>query len=120
MRPELTEKQKGEDTMLNRCLVTVKAKEPLREWLLSLPDPCDETIENINNDPSAYLLPEFDDDEERDRILKEYFPLIFEDQLFAWWIQTEDWPQNRNFKMFKNGLMLSFILLLRTLWTTLW
>jgi hypothetical protein len=94
--------------MLNRCLVTVKAKEPFREWLLSLPNPCDETIDEINDDPSAYLLPEFDDDEERDRILQEYFPMIFEDQLFAWWIQAEDWPQNRNFQMFKKWFDVEF------------
>ena len=94
--------------MLNRCLVIVTAKKPFREWLLSLPDPCDETIDEINDDPSAYLLPEFDDDEERDWILKEYFPMIFEDQLFAWWIQAEDWPQNRNFKMFKKWFDVEF------------
>jgi hypothetical protein len=94
--------------MLNRCLVIVTAKKPFREWLLSLPDPCDETIDEINDDPSAYLLPEFDDDEERDWILKEYFPMIFEDQLFAWWIQAEDWPQNSNFKMFKKWFDVEF------------
>jgi hypothetical protein len=94
--------------MLNRCLVIVTAKKPFRGWLLSLPNPCDETIDEINDDPSAYLLPEFDDDEERDRILQEYFPMIFEDQLFAWWIQAEDWPQNRNFQMFKKWFDVEF------------
>ena len=94
--------------MLNRSLVTVKAKEPFREWLLSLPDPCDETIEEINEDSSAYLLSEFEDDKQRDRILKESFAMIFEDQLAAWWTRESDWPQNRNLQMFKKWFAVEF------------
>ena len=94
--------------MLNRSLVTVKAKEPFREWLLSLPDPCDETIERINEDSPAYLLPEFEDDKQRDRILKESFAMIFEDQLADWWTREDDWPQNRDLKMFKKWFSVEF------------
>jgi hypothetical protein len=55
--------------MLNRSLVIVRAKEPFRGWLLSLPDSCEETIEEINEDSSVYLLPEFEDDKQRDTML---------------------------------------------------
>lgn len=51
--------------MLNRSLVIVKAKEPLRQWLLSLPDPCDHSLAEINKDPAAYLLLECEDEKHR-------------------------------------------------------
>ncbi len=94
--------------MLNRSLVIVRAKEPFREWLLSLPDFCDETIEEINKDSSAYLLPEFEDDKQRDTMLKKFFAMIFEDQLAAWWTQEDDWPQKRNLHMFKKWFDVEF------------
>lgn len=87
--------------MLNRSLVTVKAKEPLRQWLLSLPDPCDHSLEQINEDPAAYLLPVYEDDNHRDRIIKKFFVLIFEYQLAEWWTREEDWPAKRDFRTFK-------------------
>ncbi len=56
--------------MVNRGLVIATAKEPFREWLLSLPDPTDVSLEEINEDRTAYLIPEFEDDAQRDRILR--------------------------------------------------
>ena len=48
--------------MVNRSVVIAIAKEPFREWLLSLPVPCDDTLEEINEDRTAYLIPEHEDD----------------------------------------------------------
>ena len=48
--------------MIDRCVVTVKAKEPFLEWLKGLPDPCDFTLDVVNHDTSAYLLPDYEDD----------------------------------------------------------
>jgi hypothetical protein len=94
--------------MLNRGLVIVRAKEPFREWLLSLPDSCDETIEEINEDSSVYLLPEFEDDKQRNTMLKKFFAMIFEDQLAAWSTQEDDWPPKRNLQMFKKWFDVEF------------
>lgn len=87
--------------MVNRGLVIVLAKEPFREWLQSLPDPCDMSLEEINEDSTAYLVPEFEDDKERDRVLKKFYEMIFEDQLACWWTSEKDWPQQRDLR---NGL----------------
>jgi len=87
--------------MVNRGLVIATAKEPFREWLLSLPDPSDVSLEEINEDRTAYLIPEFEDDDQRDRILRKLFILIFEDQLTGWWTREEDWPQKRDLRTFK-------------------
>lgn len=89
--------------MLDRSLVVVRAREPLLHWLRSLPDPEDEstTLETLNEDPSAYLVPVYDDDEERDDILRQAYDIIFEDQLAGWWTAEADWPQERTFEMFQ-------------------
>ena len=66
--------------MLNRCVVVVKAKQPFMEWLRSLPDPADLTLDQINQDNTVYLLPDYERDSKQRQILRQYFDLIFEDQ----------------------------------------
>jgi len=38
--------------MLNRCVVTVKTKQPFLDWLKSLPDPADETLDGVTDVPA--------------------------------------------------------------------
>jgi hypothetical protein len=54
--------------MANRSILIVRTKQPVLDWLRSLPDPEDETttLEFINDDAPAYLLPEYANDRERD------------------------------------------------------
>jgi hypothetical protein len=87
--------------MLNRGLLVIKAKEPFRQWLLSLPDPDDFTIEEINDDSTAYLVPEFYDDKQRDKVLSKFCKIIFEEQLEGWWEDEKDWPVKRDLRTFK-------------------
>lgn len=94
--------------MVNRGLVIATAKEPFREWLLSLPDPTDVSLEEINEDRTAYLIPEFEDDGQRDRILRKFFVTIFEDQLADWWTKETDWPQKRDLRTFRKWFDLQF------------
>lgn len=94
--------------MVNRGLVIALAKEPFREWLQSLPEPCETSIEEINEDRTAYLVPEFEDDKGRDRVLKKFYEMIFEDQLADWWTREEDWPQQRDMRTFKKWFDLQF------------
>ncbi|HIJ90651.1 MAG: hypothetical protein OEV89_07775 [Desulfobulbaceae bacterium] len=94
--------------MVNRGLVLVIAKEPFREWLNSLPDPCDMTLEEINEDSTAYLLPEFEDDKQRDRVLGKFYEMIFEEKLADWWTREEDWPRKRDLRTFKKWFDLQF------------
>jgi hypothetical protein len=88
--------------MLNRTLLVVRAKQPLLDWLRSLPDPEDDstTLESINQDASAYLLPECCDDRERDALLRKVFRAVFDDQLNGWWTDEKHWPKKRAFPVF--------------------
>ena len=94
--------------MVNRGLVIVHAKEPFLEWLKTLPDPCDMTLTEINEDNTAYLIPEYEDDGQRDRVLKKFYDMIFQDQLAGWWTREEDWPQKRDLRTFKKWFDLQF------------
>ena len=86
--------------MINRSILIVKAKQPFRQWLQSLPDPANYTLEQINQDNAAYLLPQYDADDDRKKLLRRYFGLIFEEQLSSWWRDETDWPAQRDMKTF--------------------
>jgi len=94
--------------MLNRSVLIVKAKEPFRQWINSLPDPDGVTLEELNEDSTAYLIPEYDDDNQRDRILKKTFKDIFEEQLDGWWQDEKNWPVKRDFRTFKQWFDVEF------------
>jgi hypothetical protein len=66
------------------------------------------SLEEINEDRTAYLVPEFEDDKQRERVLRKFFTMIFEDQLADWWTREEDWPQQRDLRTFKKWFDLQF------------
>ena len=95
--------------MLNRSIIIIKAKEPFLNWLSSLPEPENKiTLDEINFDNSAYLLPEYEMDEEREEILADYYDIIFEDQLAGWWTDSANWPKTRDLSIFKEWFNIEF------------
>jgi hypothetical protein len=92
-----TEKQ---ITTVNRSLLILKAKEPCREWVASLPGKNKITIRDINTGCRVYLIPEFEDDQQKDAILEKIYANIFVEKLFQWCIDDVKWPQNRTFALF--------------------
>ncbi len=85
---------------VNRCVVIARVKQPFIDWLKSLPDSTDVTIDKVNVDSAAYLLPEYEETGHSLNILEHYFDIIFEEQLESWWTNEKDWPKNRDFKTF--------------------
>ena len=96
------------EQMINRCIVIVKVKEPFLQWLANLPDPTHSTAERVNRDNTAYLLPDYDNDAGEGKVLKQYYDIIFEEQLSGWWLDEKDWPKDRTFKMFKEWFDVEF------------
>ena len=94
--------------MVNRSVLIVRAKEPFREWLMSLPEPEDVSLRELNEDNSVYLIPEYEDDFEKDKVLKLIYKEIFEEQLEDWWRDEKDWPKNRNLSLFKKWFDVEF------------
>jgi len=94
--------------MLNRCLVTVSAKEPFLRWLQSLSDTDSVNLDEINSETTAYLLPDYEDDDGRQHLLAQYCNLIFEDQLAGWWTEEGDWPEKRDLVTFTRWFSVDF------------
>ena len=94
--------------MVNRSVLIVKKKEPFRQWVKSLPDPDDITLEELNEDTTAYLVPVCVDDDQRDRILRRIFKVIFEDRLNGWWLDENYWPVKRDLATFKQWFSVEF------------
>jgi len=88
--------------MINRCVIIVRAKQPFLDWLLSLPDMLDVSLDEINRDPKAYLLPFIDELSGQPALLEEFYEQIFEEQLAGWWTVEKDWPENRTIDLFLN------------------
>ncbi len=87
-------------TTVNRSLLIIKAKEPFRDWVASLPGKCKFTISDLNTGCKAYLIPEFEDNRQKDEILHQIHADIFAEKLFQYCIDDIKWPQNRTFALF--------------------
>jgi hypothetical protein len=96
--------------VIKRSLVVVKAKPPFLEWLRSLPDPArdDVTLGDVHDDSSVYLLPEWDDDKDRERLLRRHYARIFERELEGWWRLEDDWPKKRTLAVFEQWFEVEF------------
>lgn len=94
--------------MVSRSLMVVKVKEPFREWVNSVYPEDKLSLKDINDDTTAFLIPEYDDDHERDRVLKKFYKDIFEEQLSDWCTDSSTWPQKRTLALFKKWFDLEF------------
>ena len=93
---------------VNRSVIVVRAKEPFLQWINSLPDPGNFALDEVNRDSTAFLLPEYEDDSEMEKLLRCYYSFIFEEQLYDWWRDQDAWPQKRNLKIFKEWFDVDF------------
>jgi len=85
--------------MLNRALLIVRPGQPFLDWAAKLDD--SGLLPEVDGEQTAYLVPEFEDDAKRRRVLKLVYAEVFERELFAWHTDESDWPQDRTFAMFQ-------------------
>ena len=85
---------------INRCLVIVRPKQPFFDWVQSVDYDGELTLEEIREDPTAYLVPEFEDDFEQAEVFAACYDLIFEAELESWYTDPELWPEDRDLEMF--------------------
>lgn len=84
-----------EENYINRTAIIVKPLQPFVDWISNLyPENADEKFE-IN----TYLISEDVDDVEA--WLKKKYDTLFILELEAWHTNKKEWPQKRNYKMFK-------------------
>lgn len=87
---------------LNRSAVVVVPKQPFLDWLHRVDSSSAKlTLTDLGDDPSIYLLPEFDVEHELEECFKEACVEIFEDQLDGWYRARDRWPKDRSFGIFR-------------------
>jgi hypothetical protein len=86
---------------LNRSAVVVKPKQPFLDWLHAVdPTSLDLTLLDLVQEPTIYLIPECDPNEDVAEVLRELSEEIFEEQLAGWYADNSTWPPDRSFKVF--------------------
>jgi hypothetical protein len=86
----------------------VRVKEPFIDWLRGLPVPGDFSASSINQDNAAYLMPDIEDDEDRDMVIEKTYEMVFEEQLDGFWTDESDRPKERTLEMFHQWFEIDF------------
>ena len=86
---------------LNRSAILVKPKQAFLDWLHAAdPTSLELTLLDLVREPTIYLIPECDTNEEIAEVLSELCEDIFEEQLAGWYTDRSTWSPNRSFDVF--------------------
>jgi hypothetical protein len=89
--------------MLNRSAVIVKPRQPCLDWTRRDDNEglAETVFKTLHEEPTVYLLPEFEDPETQREVLEEFWPDLFEALLEGWSTDERSWPKNRTFETFQ-------------------
>lgn len=86
---------------LNRSALVVKPRQRFLDWLHTADSTSQGiTFLDVTEEPTMYLIPECDTDEDLADVLRELCEEIFEEQLESWYRDTSAWPQDRSYEVF--------------------
>lgn len=85
--------------MLNRAALIVRPAQPYLDWAAGLDD--SGILPDPEEEVTVYLIPEYEDDLEADKVLRRVYAEVFERELFGWCTDESQWPQHRTFVVFK-------------------
>jgi hypothetical protein len=90
--------------VINRTAVTVVGAKPYLDWTRQHDADFNKgnlTVARAKTYGSAFLLPEFELEEDVQEWVEENAPWLFEFQLAAWTDDESAWPESRDLKMFR-------------------
>jgi hypothetical protein len=94
----------GPPWWVNRQVVIVRAKQPFVEWINRIcateKEPTQFSLEQVNEDPHAFLIPHFECVEDSKEYLREMKPMLFEMLLDGWYRDPGLWPEDRTSEVF--------------------
>jgi len=96
---------------INRSAILIKGTKKFQEYLIATIGDItsgDKGIEEMNSDPTIYLIPEIDDEEMKNEILEEFCKDILENELSGWITDKKLWPRKRDFALFKEWFDITF------------
>jgi len=76
--------------MLNRTALIVRPAKPFMDWAKSLDD--SDVLPDVDGEQTVYLIPEFDDDEEAESVLRRAYGEAFARTLNGWHTDQTVWP----------------------------
>jgi hypothetical protein len=87
---------------LDRFIAIVRPHQPFLDWLNGVADfeSVDITLEQVQADCTALIIPEFDDQDEAVAFVYKLWEDLFEAELAAWTENRALWPQKRSIEMF--------------------
>ena len=87
---------------INRMVVVLRPRSPFVEWANALPDAGDLklSLDELNEDCTVFLIPDFPDGESALRHIKKIYDDIFVIELEGICLLEEWWPHKRTWKMF--------------------
>jgi hypothetical protein len=95
--------------VINRTAVTVIGAQPYIDWTRQQDADANKgslTVSRAKTYGTAYLLPEFELEEDLQEWVEDNATLIFEFQLGAWTEDESAWPENRDVKTFREWFRL--------------
>src|SRR5215469_15179554 len=95
--------------MVNRSAIVVRAVQPFLDWLHRVdPTSAQLTLEELRREPTIYLLPEWETEDEALEHLAEVSSEIFKEQLNGWYRVPSAWPEDRELNAFLRWFDCSF------------
>jgi hypothetical protein len=86
---------------INRYVAILKPRQPYVDWINQLPDTEEKlSIEDLQDDCTAILIPEFDRPEEAKAFISAMAESLFEEELRGWCTDESQWPKGRTNRMF--------------------
>ncbi len=86
--------------MINRSAVVVRYREAFRDWLRSIG--VEEEEFQGHGDKSVYLIGECDYPGDQDEVLQESAAAIFYEEVSAWHLDSEQYPDFNDFDLFRS------------------
>ena len=94
---------------INRSALVVKPAQPFLDWLHRVdPTSTHLRLDDLRLEPTIYLLPEWDTEDEALQLLAEVSNEIFEEQLNGWYRVPSLWPEDRELNAFLRWFDCSF------------
>jgi len=88
--------------LLNRSAFVLRPKDPYIQWASAIDGEPPESLSDLRDHVSVYLVPEEPTGTEETPPLSEYFAEIFDSELEAWSLDLDMWPQSRTLEMFQD------------------
>jgi hypothetical protein len=91
-----------EPYQVNRSALIVTAKQPFVDWLHTVdPTSKDIALADINDEPTVYLVPTLETQDEFMERLEQYCDITFAEALGGWWTYEGSWPPDRGITLFQ-------------------